>query len=217
MSQPTLSSSNVPSGVPPPLHAFVSSSKFNPSMAIIIVVLLCALIVVAIFSMYVRRCTQGGRDETSNRVTPARNGNQFIHFYERPGEGLDRVLVDALPVVSFSVVKTLKSGKEDLECAVCLEKFNEDEALRLLPQCSHVFHTECIDLWFHSHSTCPLCRMSLKPTFDGIGAGVPEIGEVSRRILDAQDEIFGSARHVLDVDSPIFENEVPYGKWMFCK
>jgi hypothetical protein len=96
-----------------------------------------------------------------------------------------------LPVVSFSVVKSLKGGKEDLECSVCLEKFAEDESLRLLSKYNHIFHSECIDVWFLSHSTYPLCRVSLKPTFEEISTGVPEIGEVSRSILVAQ-ELFHS-------------------------
>ncbi|KAJ7533737.1 hypothetical protein O6H91_13G061800 [Diphasiastrum complanatum] len=34
----------------------------------------------------------------------------------------------------------------------------ENEKGRLLPKCNHRFHTGCIDMWFHTHSTCPLCR-----------------------------------------------------------
>lgn len=156
--------------------------------------------------MYVRRYTRGdsGND---NESAATRNGNRSIHFFDRPGEGLDRALIDDLPLVSFTVVKTLKEGKEDFECAVCLEKFQEDESLRLLPKCSHVFHTECIDVWFLSHSTCPLCRMSLKPTVAEIHAGVPEVGEVSRRILEAQEEMIGSARRPTDEGSVINEND----------
>jgi hypothetical protein len=30
--------------------------------------------------------------------------------------------------------------------------------VRLLPKCNHSFHINCIDMWFHSHSTCPICR-----------------------------------------------------------
>lgn len=28
----------------------------------------------------------------------------------------------------------------------------------MLPKCKHGFHVECIDMWFHSNNTCPLCR-----------------------------------------------------------
>ena len=44
------------------------------------------------------------------------------------------------------------------ECAVCISEFQENEQGRILPLCGHSFHTECIDMWLYSHSTCPLCR-----------------------------------------------------------
>ncbi|KAH9292280.1 hypothetical protein KI387_042534, partial [Taxus chinensis] len=47
-----------------------------------------------------------------------------------------------------------------MDCAVCLSEFTENEKGRILPKCKHSFHIECIDMWFHSHSTCPLCRSS---------------------------------------------------------
>lgn len=45
-----------------------------------------------------------------------------------------------------------------LECAVCLSEFVKNETGRVLPECNHGFHLECIDMWFLSNSTCPLCR-----------------------------------------------------------
>ncbi|KAF9614715.1 hypothetical protein IFM89_020126 [Coptis chinensis] len=64
--------------------------------------------------------------------------------------------------IHMDVVKGLKIGKELLECDVCLNEFEEDETLRLLPQCNHVFHPECIDAWLTSHTTFPVCRANLE-------------------------------------------------------
>ncbi|KAH1110281.1 E3 ubiquitin-protein ligase ATL6 [Glycine max] len=51
-----------------------------------------------------------------------------------------------------------KLGKGTLECAVCLNEFEDTETLRLIPKCDLVFHPECIDEWLPSHTTCPVCR-----------------------------------------------------------
>ncbi|URD79764.1 RING-H2 finger protein [Musa troglodytarum] len=68
--------------------------------------------------------------------------------------GLDAAVMEALPSVSFRP----EDFEEAVECAVCLCKLAEGEAARLLPKCNHAFHRACIDMWFYSHSTCPLCR-----------------------------------------------------------
>ncbi|XP_066325495.1 probable E3 ubiquitin-protein ligase ATL45 [Miscanthus floridulus] len=48
-------------------------------------------------------------------------------------------------------------------CAVCLEDVQQGETVRRLLACGHLFHKECIDMWLHSHTTCPLCRCDLSP------------------------------------------------------
>jgi hypothetical protein len=208
---------------PPPPGASPPGSKFNPSMAIIVVVLVGAFIFVAFFSVYMRRCARGfevhhGNNITSSRVAQRRvaaaaaaaafaSEDQLSLDLHR-GQGIDKALVEAMPVVSYSVVKeSLKEGrrggsKESLDCAVCLNEFDQDEHLRLLPGCNHAFHLDCIDVWLQSHSTCPLCRSNLRPLFkelvEGGGAGggrgpAAAIGEISRRMLEAAEEAFGSA------------------------
>ncbi|KAJ8492354.1 hypothetical protein OPV22_014075 [Ensete ventricosum] len=61
-------------------------------------------------------------------------------------------------MMAYAEAKALKVGRGALECAVCLSEFEDDETLRLLPGCYHVFHPDCIDAWLASHITCPTRR-----------------------------------------------------------
>ncbi|XP_058106261.1 RING-H2 finger protein ATL29-like [Magnolia sinica] len=82
---------------------------------------------------------------------------------QSPSKGLDPSLLSSFPTFVYSSVKDLREGKYGLECAVCLSEFDENDVLRLLTVCSHVFHHDCIDLWLGSHTTCPVCRQDLNP------------------------------------------------------
>ncbi|KAM7488135.1 hypothetical protein LguiB_025619 [Lonicera macranthoides] len=73
--------------------------------------------------------------------------------------GLDPSVISSLPVFSYSS----QTHATALECAVCLSEFEDNENGRLLPKCQHYFHIDCIDMWFQSHSTCPLCRSAVEP------------------------------------------------------
>ncbi|CAA6670339.1 unnamed protein product [Spirodela intermedia] len=42
-----------------------------------------------------------------------------------------------------------------LQCAVCLCRLRQPEALRLLSGCGHIFHVECADRWLEGRSSCP--------------------------------------------------------------
>ncbi|KAJ7559198.1 hypothetical protein O6H91_04G074100 [Diphasiastrum complanatum] len=70
-------------------------------------------------------------------------------------DGIDPEVLEAFPIVCFS---SLNESKIDMDCAVCLSLFKDNEMLRLLPSCKHGFHLHCIESWLRSHSTCPLCR-----------------------------------------------------------
>ncbi|XP_022753611.1 putative RING-H2 finger protein ATL50 [Durio zibethinus] len=39
----------------------------------------------------------------------------------------------------------------------------DEENLKVLPECNHAYHSECVDKWLNSQSSCPLCRASLSP------------------------------------------------------
>ncbi|OIW13557.1 hypothetical protein TanjilG_29298 [Lupinus angustifolius] len=128
---------------------------FNPSITIILVVMVAAFFLMGFFTIYTRHCTDGP------------SNNMRIHGVEiRPrkvARGIDRALIETFPILEYSEVKIHKIGKEALECAICLCEFEDSDTLRLIPKCDHVFHPECIDEWLSSHSTCPVCRANLIP------------------------------------------------------
>ena len=91
------------------------------------------------------------------------SGSLIHHSPERsPPRGLDLTLLERFPTFLYASVKDLRKEKNySLECAICLLEFEDDNMLRLLTICYHVFHKECIDLWLQLHKTCPVCRTDL--------------------------------------------------------
>ncbi|KAL8130488.1 hypothetical protein V2J09_019643 [Rumex salicifolius] len=73
--------------------------------------------------------------------------------------GLDVSSIETLPSFEFvSGAEMPSSSKSKSECVVCLGAFEQNETLRLMPRCGHVFHSGCVDVWLRSHATCPYCR-----------------------------------------------------------
>lgn len=60
-----------------------------------------------------------------------------------------------LPLVIYSKAEELTRG-----CVVCLDDFEDREAVKVIPACGHVFHPQCIDQWLVVHRSCPVCRCS---------------------------------------------------------
>lgn len=109
-----------------------------------------------------------------------------------PQRGLDPQVLKALPVTVYRQA----DFKEGLECAVCLSELADGEAARLLPKCNHGFHLECIDMWFHSHSTCPLCRSPVGPESAGDSdsgaesAGIPSLNTAPADAHSPESPVF---------------------------
>ncbi|XP_050228041.1 RING-H2 finger protein ATL11-like [Mercurialis annua] len=137
--------------------------SFNPSLAILMVIIVSAFFLLGFFSVYIRQCADrryrhGGNFNPSG--SPLGGGGRWSR---RGQQGLDAQVIDTFPTFLYSIVKGHKLGKDSLECAVCLNEFEDDQTLRLIPKCCHVFHPDCIDAWLASHTTCPVCRANLVP------------------------------------------------------
>ncbi|GJM98546.1 hypothetical protein PR202_ga15570 [Eleusine coracana subsp. coracana] len=154
---------------PPPGYY---TPNFSPSMAIVIVVLIAAFFFLGFFSIYIRHCYGDGSSYPAALQAGAGAGGR-----SRRQRGLDAAVLETFPTMAYADVKEHKAVKGALECAVCLSEFDDDETLRLLPKCSHVFHPDCIDTWLASHVTCPVCRANLVPDPDAPTAddNVPEV------------------------------------------
>lgn len=79
-----------------------------------------------------------------------------------------QILADSLLLTTFEEIKErLPKGCCSDTCAVCLNQLREEDEVRELRNCCHVFHRECIDRWVDHdyHNSCPLCRAPLLTPF----------------------------------------------------
>ena len=80
-----------------------------------------------------------------------------------PAVGCSAEVIEAIPAVVFNREQwnAGKQGAEDASCSVCIEAFEEGDKLRMLSQCSHVFHqagrfhhrSNIVPQPFHNRST----------------------------------------------------------------
>ncbi|KAK6929089.1 Zinc finger, RING-type [Dillenia turbinata] len=101
----------------------------------------------------------------SRRAFPVSSRSDFhLSVLERGLHGLDPLAVAKFPKKKYS--DEYFSSSEDAQCTVCLSEYHKDDTLRILPSCGHSFHVGCIDTWLQQHSTCPVCRISLREFSD---------------------------------------------------
>lgn len=76
-----------------------------------------------------------------------------------PPQGVDAKLYLSLPVGLYGV---LKKEMSVAECCICIGVFEEQDKVKVLPVCAHCFHSDCVDKWLSTHSSCPICRADLR-------------------------------------------------------
>mmetsp|Transcript_24473 Transcript_24473/g.55887 ORF Transcript_24473/g.55887 Transcript_24473/m.55887 type:complete len:150 (-) Transcript_24473:488-937(-) len=65
----------------------------------------------------------------------------------------------------FALYLNRISGDEDneinSECVICLDKYENGEDIISSPNCSHIFHKECLLEWLVYKDVCPCCRAQI--------------------------------------------------------
>lgn len=46
------------------------------------------------------------------------------------------------------------------DCSICMSEIQKNEYVRTLG-CTHYFHKKCVDRWFKTNMTCPMCRTNV--------------------------------------------------------
>ncbi|XP_061362265.1 RING-H2 finger protein ATL70-like [Gastrolobium bilobum] len=82
---------------------------------------------------------------------------QGLHLNHNHNHDIDTSF-DSYPKLLYSEVEKNKDGYSS--CSICLGDYKETDMLRLLPDCGHLYHLDCVDPWLRLHSTCPICRKS---------------------------------------------------------
>ncbi|GAB4838262.1 hypothetical protein Ancab_027791 [Ancistrocladus abbreviatus] len=143
-----------------PLPQRTNHSTFKTSIAVVVGVLTTIFSMTFLLLLYAKHCKRGAGGISDYLGDSTTRGGGATPVSARKNSGIDRTVVELLPVFRFG---SLTGQKEGLECAVCLNRFEHSEVLRLLPKCKHAFHVECVDTWLDAHSTCPLCRYRVDP------------------------------------------------------
>ncbi|XP_024986485.1 RING-H2 finger protein ATL29-like [Cynara cardunculus var. scolymus] len=144
----------------PAQAAMPTEPRGSPPITIILTTILLVIFFIGFFTIYFCRCFMQNVFYTWN---PRRNPSGTQTGVPGGGPpGLDPSIINTFPTFIYSNVKEFRRQSYGLECAICLCEFEDDNVLRLLTKCYHVFHQDCIDLWLESHKSCPFCRRSLE-------------------------------------------------------
>ncbi|XP_068649584.1 RING-H2 finger protein ATL29-like [Aristolochia californica] len=180
---------------------------YRQSLPLLITFIVIVCLLVGFFGIYFCRYVIDlfGWSFSSGRQTSNSAGDS--HHSAASRRGLDPTLIAAFPTIAYAKDDAQSAGNSR-ECTVCLGEFSQGDTLRLITGCYHVFHQDCIDIWFDHHTTCPVCRLQLDPAVKS-----PEYTSPAPE-SDEQQE--GSGGHVIleiierqSVDSTPCEFPVP--------
>ncbi|GFZ01544.1 RING/U-box superfamily protein [Actinidia rufa] len=148
----------------PPLPP--TSDTGFPILAIAVLCIMATSFLLVSYYIFLSKCCFSWKQldplrHFSSLSSPLRNDDPFLITYSPSlhSHGLDELLICEIP--TFQYARGGESTSTTMhKCVVCLNEFQEQEMLRILPKCGHGFHLDCIDIWLQSNANCPICRSS---------------------------------------------------------
>lgn len=136
-----------------------------PIFAIVVLSIMATILLLLSYFTFLTKCCSNW-----NQVNPTRwisvlrvRQNEEDHFIALSptlwNRGLDESVIREIP--SFQFIKGECEDQSVYGCVVCLTEFQEQDVIKILPNCNHAFHLDCIDIWLQTNSNCPLCRSSI--------------------------------------------------------
>ncbi|XP_015940965.1 RING-H2 finger protein ATL70-like [Arachis duranensis] len=140
------------------------------------------LLLMAFIALTAYYCSKSRiRDErtgpSSGRTNSSFNSNRTVIMDRDPSsitiqigeeqQQMQESILKSYPMLLFSQAKLHQKADDPTEllsCSICLADYADSEWLRLLPDCGHFFHRDCIDVWLRLNLSCPMCRNSPLPT-----------------------------------------------------
>ncbi|MED6216180.1 hypothetical protein PIB30_005059 [Stylosanthes scabra] len=81
--------------------------------------------------------------------------SEVSEIYDNKGvKGMAKSVILKFPSLKFKSKKMYNISS----CSICFQDFEEEELIRILPKCGHIFHLQCIDKWLIQQGSCPMCR-----------------------------------------------------------
>ncbi|XP_060185516.1 RING-H2 finger protein ATL70-like [Lycium barbarum] len=117
------------------------------------------ILIVITYASYLCIRMRSRNNPTTTTTTTTESGLIFIQ------QGLDEATLRGYPKLLYAQVKANRGEYASSSgCTICLADYKDNDMLRLLPHCGHLFHLMCIDTWLRLHPTCPICRNSPLPS-----------------------------------------------------
>uniref|UniRef100_A0A2N9I394 RING-type E3 ubiquitin transferase n=1 Tax=Fagus sylvatica TaxID=28930 RepID=A0A2N9I394_FAGSY len=134
-------------------------------LSLIALILLLALLY-GIFTMCSAfcKCHSNSHDLAEQDSQPSSNGLQsgldpkFIQDFlsNLQSAGVDPMTIQLFQMPLYDYDHGLHAMQSEY-CTICDSDFQDNEAVKAIPFCNHMFHPDCLETWLSSNVTCPEC------------------------------------------------------------